>query len=192
VLFGKKSATSPQAPATSAGQAPAPPAASAAAAPGRPAVSPEEAHRRATIATRQSVAFAQIVSVLARSPQHKHFSLADLEWLVIPPLLTGQFAVAEAKAQADGPSFPVAVVLWASVSAEVDKRLSENPAAPSRLRPDEWRSGDILWLVEAVGDTRVLPGLLKQVGEKLLKGRELKMRTRGTDGKVTTAVVRPG
>jgi hypothetical protein len=34
----------------------------------------------------------------------------------------------------------------------VDKRLSENLTAPIRLRPDEWKSGDILWLVDAIGD----------------------------------------
>ena len=52
-----------------------------------------------------------------------------------------------------------------------------------RLRPDEWKSGDILWLIEAVGDGRVVPGLLKQLSENALKGRDVKMRVRGQDGK---------
>lgn len=147
-----------------------------------------EAQRRTAAVARVSVAFAQVVSVLMRSSLHKHFSLADLEWLVVPPLIAGQCRVAEAKSQPDGPGVPVAAVLWASVSPEVDRRLSENLNAPIRLRPDEWKSGDILWLVEAVGDGRVLPPLLKQLSENTFKGRSVKMRTRGEGGKLA---VRP-
>lgn len=138
----------------------------------------DEAKRRAAISLRLSATFVQIVTVLMRSPVHKHLSLADLEWLVFPPLMTGQFAVAEAK-QKEGGSVPAAVVLWASVSSEVDKKLSENLQAPIKLRPDEWKSGNHLWLVEAVGDARVLPELLKQLSDKTFKGKKVKMRRRG-------------
>jgi cytolysin-activating lysine-acyltransferase len=120
-----------------------------------------------------------------RSSLHKRYPIAALEWLVIPPLLTGQFSIAEARSKQSGASAPVAVALWARVSAEVDKRLSENLDKPMQLRPREWRSGDILWLVEAVGDARVLPQLLKRLGETTFKGREVKIRSRGADGKVT-------
>jgi hemolysin-activating ACP:hemolysin acyltransferase len=114
----------------------------------------DDVQRRAAVALRRSVAFAQIVTVLMRSPLHKHLALTDLEWLVFPPLLTGQFSVAEVKSKDGKTSLPAAVALWARVSADVDKRLSENLNAPIRLRPDEWRSGEILWLVEAIGDAR--------------------------------------
>jgi len=146
--------------------------------------SSEEARRRAAAAVRHSLAFAQIVSILMHSPRYRHYTLGDLEWLVLPPLLTGQCSVAEAKSKENGVSVPVAVALWASVSAEVDSRLSENLTTPIRLRPDEWRSGDILWLIDAVGDRRVVPGLLKQLADTTLKGREIKVRGRGEGGKV--------
>lgn len=148
--------------------------------------SAEEVQRRAISVIRQSLAFTQIIAVLMRSPHYKHYTLADLEWLVLPPLLTGQMSVAEASAQKDGPRFPIAVALWASVSAEVDKRLSENLQVPIRLRPDEWRSGDILWLIDAVGDARFVPQFVKQLDETVFKGRDVKMRARREDG---TAVV---
>jgi hemolysin-activating ACP:hemolysin acyltransferase len=146
--------------------------------------SAEETQRRAIADARLSIGFARIVSVLMRSPLHKHFSLADLEWLVLPPLLTGQCHVVEAKAQPNAAGVPVAVVFWASVSPEVDKRLSENLNAPIRLRPDEWKSGEILWLVDAVGDARVVTAVLKQLNEGALKGKQVKMRARGQDGKL--------
>jgi len=144
----------------------------------------EEARRRAAAAVRHSLAFAQIVSILMHSPRYRHYTLGDLEWLVLPPLLTGQCSVAEAKSKENGASVPVAVALWASVSPDVDRRLAENLNTPIRLRPDEWRSGDILWLIDAVGDRRVVPGLLKQLADNTLKGREIKVRGRGEGGKV--------
>src|SRR5262245_1425088 len=144
----------------------------------------EEARRRAAAAVRHSLAFAQIVSILMHSPRYRHYTLGDLEWLVLPPLLTGQCSVAEAKSKDNGASVPVAVALWASVSPEVDQRLTENLNTPIRLRPDAWRSGDILWLIAAVGDRRVVPGLLNQLAGNTLKGREIKVRGRGEGGKV--------
>ena len=147
----------------------------------------QQARRRAAIAVRHSLAFAQIVSVLMRSSRHKHYSIADLEWLVLPPLLTGNFSIAEAKSSKNGVSVPVAVALWANVSSEVDKRLSASVDKPMRLRPSEWRSGDIPWLVDAVGDPRVVPQFLKQLAETKFKGRVVKVRSRGHDGKPTVA-----
>jgi hemolysin-activating ACP:hemolysin acyltransferase len=127
------------------------------------------------------LALGQIVAVLMRSPQHKHYSLADLEWLVLPAVLSGQYRIAQAQQQAA--VAPVGVVLWARVSAEVDRRLSDL-STPARLRPDEWRSGDIPWLLELVCDTRAQQALLKELGETVFKGRSVKMRVRGADGKV--------
>jgi hemolysin-activating ACP:hemolysin acyltransferase len=91
--------------------------------------------------------------------------------------------VAEAKMQEDGLAVPVAAALWASVSAEVDRRLSSELEKPMRLRPDEWRSGDILWLISAVGEARMVPQFLKQLERTAFKGRDVKLRTRGRDGK---------
>jgi hemolysin-activating ACP:hemolysin acyltransferase len=144
----------------------------------------EESRLRALSSMRQSLAFAQIVTVLMRSPLYRHYTLGDLEWLVIPPLVAGQCTVANTSLKQNGVTVPVAIALWASVSAEVDKKLSENLHLPMRLRPDEWRSGDVLWLIEAVGDPRAVPQLLKQLVETTFKGREVKMRAPGENGKV--------
>jgi hypothetical protein len=54
-----------------------------------------------------------------------------------------------------------------------------------RLKPDEWRSGDIPWIVLATGDKRILAGLLEQLSTSVFKDRPPKMRARGADGKVS-------
>jgi cytolysin-activating lysine-acyltransferase len=124
---------------------------------------------------RFGAAFTRIVSVLMRSIHYKHYSLSDLEWLVVPPVLAVQCAVLDAKI--NGKPVPVALALWASVSEEVDRRLSENLTAPAKLRPDEWRSGEILWLIDAVGDAKAIPHLLRGLQETAFNERDVKVRT---------------
>jgi hemolysin-activating ACP:hemolysin acyltransferase len=138
--------------------------------------------RREAAALRNTLAFTQMVGVLMRSPHYKQCTLADLEWLVIPPLLAGQFRIGEAKPK-EGLSLPVAVVLWARVSAEVDKRLMETDSPSFQLKPEEWTSGDILWLVHAAGETRFVRHVVEQLTKTTFKGREVKALGRGQDGK---------
>ncbi len=126
-----------------------------------------------------SATFARIVSVLMRSQQHRHMSLADLEWLVMPPLLLGQFAVLEGKVEGVPYPVPAAVAFWAKVSHEVDRRLEANIDAPMSLRPEEWRSGDILWLIEAAGAPAAMPQLLAQLRKSVFRAANAKMRIAG-------------
>ena len=149
----------------------------------------EQVQKWATNEAAFAVTFSRVVSVLMRSPHYKHYTLADLEWLVVPPLLAGQCAVMEATI--NGRQVPVAVALWASVSEDVDKRLSENLTAPVKLRPDEWQSGDVLWLIDAVGDVKAVPLLMKQVQETAFKGREAKVRTLGPDSRPVVGLIKP-
>ena len=70
----------------------------------------------------------------------------------------------------------MAAVLWASVSEEIDKQLSDNPDQSMKLAPKDWKSGDIPWLIIAAGDQRLIKALVKRVQETALKGRPLKLR----------------
>jgi hemolysin-activating ACP:hemolysin acyltransferase len=93
-----------------------------------------------------------IVMTPSRSPAHKHYSLANVEWMVLPAVTTGQFYVVEAAHKEHGFRAQIAFMTWAFVSEEVDQRLTKQGAGPGgRLRPDEWKSGGIAWLIDAVG-----------------------------------------
>jgi hemolysin-activating ACP:hemolysin acyltransferase len=132
-----------------------------------------------------SATFARIIAILMRSPHYKHYTLSDLEWLVLPPMMTGQFEVLEVAVPGAPIPVPVAVALWAQVSVEVDHRLSTNPAVGMKLRPDEWRSGDIWWLIDAIGPSQVLPQLLTGLTANVFKGRNVKVRTFEQEGRAT-------
>ncbi len=154
-----------------------------------PALSAEELKKRAAASKLVSASFGEIVSVLMRSEHYRSYTLQDLEWLVVPAVLSNQFLLAEARAKGNGFTAPVGVVLWANVSPEVDQRLTANIAQPIRLKPEDWRSGNIPWLVDAVGPPKLIGSMLQQLHTKVFKGRQVKVRTQGPDGKPTVRVM---
>jgi hemolysin-activating ACP:hemolysin acyltransferase len=136
--------------------------------------------------------FAQIVAVLMRDPYYKNLKIADLEPLVLPPVMAGQFRLAHGTRRLDGTkeeqralAFPVGVALWARVSPAVDKGLAENLDKNVWLRAADWTSGDILWLMALAGHARTMPAFLQQLAETEFKGKVVKMRVTEPDGKVT-------
>src|SRR5262245_64111137 len=139
--------------------------------------------------------FSQVVAVLMRDQNFRNMRIAELEWLVLPPIMAGQFRLAHMPAPprageppkaADkgGVRLPVAVALWARVSAQIDKGLSENLDKPVRLRANQWASGDKIWLMAVAGDRRAIPKFLEQLKEREFKGQDVKMRANAGEGKV--------
>lgn len=151
----------------------------------------EQLSRMATASKVVTGTFGEIVALLMHSPQYKYYTLADMEWLVLPALVTGQFSLATAQSRTNGITSPVGVVLWASVSDEVDQRLSVAGEQALRLKPQEWKSGDIPWIVLAVGNQRVLQGIFKGLQEKQWGKRPAKALGRGKDGKPTIVAIEP-
>ena len=60
---------------------------------------------------------------------------------MITPVLLQQFRIFYASNR------PVGVLLWAVASDEVEARLEQGV---TRLRPQDWKSGDKPWVVEAI------------------------------------------
>ena len=157
----------------------------------KPAARPRDARQ-----SRFAQSFAQIVAVLMRDANFRNMRLSDLEWLVLPPVMAGQFSLAQAPSpharakgkagaeQEGGVLVPVAVALWARVSDAIDKGLSESLDKPVRLRAGDWASGDNVWLMAVAGDKNAVPKFLEQLAATQFKGQRVKMRLRGPDNKV--------
>lgn len=138
--------------------------------------------------------FSNIVAVMMRDPGFRNLRLADLEWLVLPAIMAGQWRMAQSPSPQvrpkDGPQkddtstmlVPTAVALWARVSPAIDERLTKGLDKPMVLRPNEWVSGDRLWLVATAGDPRVVPGFLKQLHETVFAGKTVKLRSQAKSG----------
>jgi hemolysin-activating ACP:hemolysin acyltransferase len=130
-----------------------------------------------------------VVVVFSRSPAHRHYSIADIEWMVLPAVASGQFHVTEyADAQKDFRA-PIAVVTWAFVSGEVDRRLEQTSGRKLRLRPDEWTSGSIGWLVDAVGGAAGVKAALQWLSEGPFKERTMKAIVHDASGAARVATL---
>lgn len=147
-----------------------------------------------------STAFGDIVSVLMRTEPFKGLALQDLEWLVMPALRTGQFAMAhgdprgpeateggkDGEGKAKPLNVPIAVVLWAYVSDDVDARLRAAPPSNGLLplAPGEWRSGKSPWIIAAAGVPQALKAILSHMTTQVFKDEPANMLI--GDGKTQT------
>jgi hemolysin-activating ACP:hemolysin acyltransferase len=140
--------------------------------------------RRDATSLRNSLAFTQAVGVLMRSSHYKEYKICDLEWLLLPAITNRQFRIGEVKLDEahGGATVPASLVLWAFVSPEVDKRLTET--TEPKLTPAEWTSGDIPWLVHAAGETRFVRPVVDQLMATTFKGRTLKILGRDKDNNI--------
>lgn len=149
----------------------------------------DEVQRRAEYSHRVMQTFGAIVAVYMRSKGHREMRLADIESVVGPAVTTGQFSLAEATHKKNGLVTPVAVVLWASVSDAVDQKLAAQPAQPLRLATTDWKSGDHIWIIEAIGEQRMLGAMLKQLQDSTWKGRGVKMRAKDGEGRIAVRLL---
>jgi len=121
----------------------------------------------------------EVTWLMTQSPAHKTFFLSDLEWLAMAPIMMKQFRVfyatdQNAEAQGNkGASRPICVVLWALVDEEVEKRLE---AGNAKLRPQDWRSGDRLWVVDIIAPFGGHDEMLKDLKSQVFKEKTLKFR----------------
>lgn len=109
----------------------------------------------------------QAVWLFTQSPAHRHLFLADLEWRLLPPIALMQFRLFQAK------GIPYGFVSWALVDEETEKRL-ERPDL--RLRPQDWKSGNRAWIVDAIAPANEGKKLIEMVKDKVLKGHEIHVR----------------
>jgi len=123
-----------------------------------------------------AAAIGDLVVLFSRSPAHKHYALADIEWMVLPPVVTRQAYVVEATNKETGVRAPVAAVTWALVSEELDLALQQQAGSSMpRLRPDQWKCGETGWLIDAVGNAEGIRMALQWLAAGPFKDRPLKM-----------------
>ena len=159
-----------------------------AARPAAAAQQPAKAMANANAAQAQrAAALSNIVALMIRDPKFRVMKIADLEWLVMPAIVAGQWQLAQGTTPAaekkpgapaqPGRMFPVAAALWARVSPAVDARLSSNLDKPMMLKPQEWTSGDIIWIIAVPGQAQYLKKFLEHLQASVFKGRTVKIRS---------------
>lgn len=117
----------------------------------------------------------EIIWLMTRSTNHRYFFISDLEWMVMQPVSLGQFRVFH------GDEFPVGVFFWAYVNEEVEERLSNGVV---RLAPDDWKSGDSLWLVDAITPFGNVPQMLEDLVKNVFPDTPFKYLQRDDKGQL--------
>lgn len=74
---------------------------------------------------------------------------------------------------------PIGYACWAYVSDEVEERLT---AGANRLRPEDWKSGDRLWLVDLCAPFGGDESILKELRENVFKDQKVKTVQMAPDG----------
>lgn len=137
------------------------------------AVGPKAPSSRPTegvLPTRAKALVGQVVLAMASVPRYRHCSIADIEGLVVAPVLRNRVALVSigegvrektggAKGSRASLADDVSVALWASVSDVVNAKIVEQIEAgvfPVRLAADEWASGDQIWILDVIAPTPVL------------------------------------
>jgi cytolysin-activating lysine-acyltransferase len=100
------------------------------------------------------------------SPQHRNQFIADLEWRVMPALVLDQAKLYMREETVLG------YASWAFLSPEAAERYR----ATGRLAPGDWKSGPEAWLIDLVAPFGGGGELIKDVKEKVLVGREVRVR----------------
>jgi cytolysin-activating lysine-acyltransferase len=104
------------------------------------------------------------------------------------PVLVQQFRLFYAKGRPLGVMRQRATnkLLWARVDAETEARLK---AGTTKLRPQDWKSGDRLWVVEVIAPFGGAEAMVRDLKAKVFPTQELRYVAIGADGKKELKVV---
>lgn len=121
--------------------------------------------------------FGKITMAMMLLPRYRNQTLADLQHLVLDPLIRDRVAMAYPGNQEDNSLADVAgMAIWASVSEDADARIRDQIRAgtfPVRLKSEDWISGEINWLLDVIApDARTTTAVLSNFG-KVVKGGNL-------------------
>lgn len=147
-----------------------------------PEIDPAILARLAELRAHLRQSFGQVVMSMMVLPRYRHQTVMDLNHLVLEPLIRDRIAMAYAsgsKAEPGKPGPDVAgMAIWASVSEEVDARIREQIKAgvfPVRLKPEDWNSGDINWLLDVLANDKKTAGNVIANFKQVVKAGELRM-----------------
>ena len=120
----------------------------------------------------------EAVWLLGRSNAHKHLFISELDWLLVPALQLRQFRIWRHNAQ------PVGFASWAYLTQEAADRFVESAKAGrmGRIAPNEWKSGDQLWLIDFLAPFGGGDEMIKELREKIFEGQKIKTLQPAPDG----------
>lgn len=144
----------------------------------QPAPGPAEAP---AAANREGIGFlGEVIWLMMYSAGHKHFFVTDLEWLAVPPVALRQFRLWRRN------NLPVAYASWAYLNEAAEARLMQGVR---KLAPNDWKSGDRLWLVDLVVPFGGTEEVMKELREQVFKDKKAKTLRPSPEGTMVVGEV---
>ena len=113
-------------------------------------------------AASEAEVFGAVTWLWMQTPGHRDLPLYALSKVLLPPLKAQQYMLASAS---DGNTLrPVAYVAWANFNADAESRYLHSAAA---IRPEDWNSGDRMWITDWFSPFGHSVALRKTVGKLL-------------------------
>lgn len=82
-----------------------------------------------------------VVGLMARSPIHRVYSVADIERLIVPPLRARQAIVVEERGH---------IVGFGSVALLTEEAQQGYRDGKRRIKAEDWSAGQNIWLIDVV------------------------------------------
>jgi cytolysin-activating lysine-acyltransferase len=140
-----------------------------------PELDPAIIEKIAQVRSHVRESFGKVVMAMMMLPRYRNQTLADLQHLVLEPLIRDRIAIAY-PGKNEGPAVAdvAGLALWASVSEEVDARIREQIKAgtfPVRLKAEDWTSGEINWLLDVIApDQRATASVIANFKQVVKEG----------------------
>jgi len=101
-------------------------------------------------------AYGDFVFLALRSPHHRQMNMTGLEQAFDAPISLGQFRIFRFD------DIPRGLFTWAYLGPEAEHRL----VGGQSLRPQDWRSGEHLWLIDLIAP---YPGLIRGMSRWIMQ-----------------------
>lgn len=138
-------------------------------------INPELAAKIAAVRTHIRESFGKVAMAMMMLPRYRSQTLADLQHLILEPLMRDRVAIAYPGGDKAGPIADIAgLAIWASVNEEVDAKIREQVQAgtfPIRLKAEDWNSGTINWLLDVIApDQRTTANVIANFKQVVKEG----------------------
>jgi cytolysin-activating lysine-acyltransferase len=99
-------------------------------------------------------AMGPVIMLYMQSSHRRYQFIGDLEWLLLPALVSGQCKLYMKK------EYPISFISWAFLDEAAEKRLFQNGG---KLRPEDWSCGDRLWIIDIVAPYGGVENMLRDI-----------------------------
>ena len=135
---------------------------------------PELLAKIATLRSHVRESFGKVAMAMMMLPRYRQQTLADLQHLVLEPLVRDRVAIAQRSGENAVTEDVAGIAIWASLSDEAEARLRDQIRGnmwPVRLQAEDWTSGSNNWLIDVIApDSKAIASVIANFKQVVKEG----------------------